>query len=100
MENKNKTVIHTVTLNSGLVNISLYFISVNRNLLLQKRPNAKGLKIKYQQNGVKLKCLIDKRAINKILFSTTLTNKILLLRSIYLFSLTSQKKWLDKPVFR
>ena len=40
--------------------------------------DAKILKIKYQQRAVKLRCLIDNKAIvHKILFSATLPKKIL-----------------------
>ena len=53
-----------------------------RTLLLKNR-NAKILKIKYQQRGVKLKSSIGKKAIlHKRLFSATLPSKILLLESI------------------
>ena len=53
---------------------------------MTKNPNVQNLKIKYQQVGVKLECLIDKEAIlHRKLFSVTLHNTVILLERIFIY---------------
>ena len=77
MENTNKTV--------KILQIYNKFLIYERTLA--KKRNAKNFKIKYQQReGVTLKYLIDKKIILlKRQFFATLSNKILLLESIFTY---------------
>ena len=54
------------------------------NFALAKDRNAKNLKIKFQQRGVRLKCSINKRTI-LLQFFATFSNKILLLDFIFTY---------------
>ena len=61
-------------------------LEIKKTLFWLKNQNAKNWKITYQQRGFKLKCSIDKNAIlHKRVFSVNLSNKILLLESIFTY---------------